>query len=158
MHTPTLDATKWWPGELGVTANYAIVMARCIIPEDDGSVNDYGVQPFLLQIRDLDTHKHMPGVKSGEIGPKFGYQNKDNGWMTLDKVRVPRSMMLQRFVKIDRDGSVSLNDDPKIMYSVMMNTRVEIILGTKYQYAYLLTIAMRYSVVRRQFKNISGQK
>merc|ERR1712025_458300 len=130
----------------------------CLVPEEDGQVNDYGVQPFLLQIRDRDTHKHMPGVKTGELGPKFGYQNKDNGWMTLDHVRVPRNMMLQRFMKVDSDGSVSLNDDPKIMYSVMMNTRVEIILGTKIQFLFLLQIALRYSVVRRQFKNISGQK
>ena len=31
----------------------------------------------------------MPGVKSGDIGPKFGYNGKDNGWMTFDKVRIP---------------------------------------------------------------------
>ena len=54
-------------------------------------MDDYGIQPFIVQIRDRDTHKHMPGVKTGEIGPKFGYQAKDNGWMTLDKVRIPRS-------------------------------------------------------------------
>lgn len=73
----------------------------------------------------------MPGIKTGEIGPKFGYNNKDNGWMTIDKVRIPRSQMLQRFLTIDRDGSVSMGDNPKIMYSIMMNTRVEIVLGTK---------------------------
>lgn len=64
--------------------------------------------------------------------------------------------MLQRFLAIDRDGSVSMGDNPKIMYSIMMNTRVEIILGTKLGFAALLTIALRYSVVRRQFRNISG--
>ena len=47
-------------------------MARLII-ESEGSKNDYGVVPFIVQIRDRDTHKHMPGVKTGEIGPKFGY-------------------------------------------------------------------------------------
>lgn len=49
-----------------------------------------------------------------------------------------------------------MGDNPKIMYSIMMNTRVEIILGTKIAFVNLLTIALRYSVVRRQFRNISG--
>ena len=91
LDTPSIDATKWWPGELGGTANFALVMAKCLIPDEHGNMDDYGIQPFIVQIRDRDTHKHMPGVKTGEIGPKFGYQAKDNGWMTLDKVRIPRS-------------------------------------------------------------------
>ena len=28
IHTPDLEATKWWPGELGLTANHAMVFAR----------------------------------------------------------------------------------------------------------------------------------
>ena len=48
LHTPSIDATKWWPGELGNTANFAIVMARCLIPEEDGQVNDYGIQPYIV--------------------------------------------------------------------------------------------------------------
>jgi len=31
INTPTLTATKWWPGELGKFANYAAVAARMII-------------------------------------------------------------------------------------------------------------------------------
>jgi len=50
--TPTLTSTKWWPGDMGRFANYALVMARLII-EDDGEKNDYGPMPFLVQIRDL---------------------------------------------------------------------------------------------------------
>ena len=90
LNTPSLDATKWWPGEMGRMANYALVYARLLIPDDDGDLNDYGLAPFLVQIRDLDNHKHMPGVKTGDMGPKFGYGSKDNGWMTLDHVRIPR--------------------------------------------------------------------
>lgn len=69
-------------------------MAKCLIPEDNGSVNDHGIQPFIVQIRSSETHKYMPGIKCGELGPKFGYHAKDNGWMTLDQVRIPRSQML----------------------------------------------------------------
>ena len=62
LHTPSIDATKWWPGELGGTANFALVMAKCLIPDGQGNMDDYGIQPFILQIRDRDTHKHMPGI------------------------------------------------------------------------------------------------
>jgi len=48
----------------------------------------------------------MPGVKTGDMGPKFGFFGIDNGWMTMDKVRIPRSHMLQRFIGVDREGSV----------------------------------------------------
>jgi len=50
----------------------------------------------------------MPGVQSGDLGPKLGYHEKDNGWMTLKNVRIPRNQMLQRFMKVDRDGSFSI--------------------------------------------------
>jgi len=57
LNSPTPSSTKWWPGELGRFANYALVFAKMII---DG--NDYGISPFLVQIRSLETHKWMPGV------------------------------------------------------------------------------------------------
>ena len=79
-----MTATKWWPGEIGRMANVAIVFAKLIIPDEDGDQNEYGVVPFVVQIRNRDNHKHMPGVKTGDIGPKLGYHGKDNGWMTLD--------------------------------------------------------------------------
>lgn len=94
IHTPTMTATKWWPGELGRYANFAVVFAQLIIPDEDGSTNNYGVAPFLVQLRDRDTHKHMPGVKTGNLGPKLGFHDKDNGWCTFNQVRIPRDQML----------------------------------------------------------------
>jgi len=89
IHTPTITATKWWPGDMGIHANFALIYARLII--DD---NDYGVVPFLVQIRDRETHKWMPGIKSGDMGPKFGFHSKNNAWLTLDNVRIPRNQLL----------------------------------------------------------------
>tara|TARA_B110000285_G_C15014769_1_gene558432 strand:- start:696 stop:887 length:192 start_codon:yes stop_codon:yes gene_type:complete len=49
INTPDPKATKWWPGEMGRYANYAVVFARLIIPDDDGDdKNDYGVAPFMV--------------------------------------------------------------------------------------------------------------
>ena len=121
-------------------------------------MNDYGVVPFLVQIRCRDTHRHMPGVNSGDLGPKLGYVGKDNGWMTMDKVRIPRNQMLQKFISVDRDGSVAIQGDMRVLYSVMMLIRCSIINSTKMYMAQALTIAIRYSCVRRQFRNISGKK
>jgi acyl-CoA oxidase len=36
----------------------------------------------------------MPGVECGDIGPKLGYHSKDNGWLILKNVRIPRNQML----------------------------------------------------------------
>ena len=57
IHTPTNTATKWWPGEMGRYATHASVFARLIIHG-----NFYGVCPFIVQIRDINTHKHLPGI------------------------------------------------------------------------------------------------
>ena len=32
INTPTITATKWWPGDMGRYANFALVYARLIIP------------------------------------------------------------------------------------------------------------------------------
>jgi acyl-CoA oxidase len=98
----------------------------------------------------------MPGIKCGDMGPKFGYGSKDNGWLTLDNVRIPRDNMPCRFVKVDRDGSVSIEGDLRIIYSTMLKTRFSIISAGPCVLLNATLTACRYSVVRRQFKNISG--
>jgi acyl-CoA oxidase len=42
LHTPTIRATKFWPGSMGIMANWAVVYARCIV-----GTKDLGVKPFL---------------------------------------------------------------------------------------------------------------
>lgn len=98
----------------------------------------------------------MPGIECGDMGPKLGYIGKDNGFLVMKNVRIPRNQMLQRFITVDREGSVSISGDLRILYSTMLYIRVSIICnGFKYL-ASCLTICLRYSAVRRQFRNISG--
>lgn len=78
LHSPTLSATKWWPGGMGKTATHAVVMARLFI-----AAKDYGPHAFIVQLRSLETHLPISGVKVGDIGPKFGYGGVDNGFMSL---------------------------------------------------------------------------
>jgi acyl-CoA oxidase len=158
LNTPTITSTKWWPGELGHFSNHALVFAKLIIKDEEENPNSYGVVPFIVQIRDLATHKHMAGVKTGNVGPKFGYNDKDNGWMTLNNVRVPRDNLLQRFIKVDSDGSVSVQGDLRMLYSTMLKVRNLIVISSKWIYHCALTVVLRYSIMRRQFKNITGMK
>ena len=43
IDTPCIEATKYWPGDLGRFSSHAIVFARLIIDE-----KDHGVQPFMV--------------------------------------------------------------------------------------------------------------
>jgi len=58
----------------------------------------------------------MPGVKVGDLGPKQGYDSKDNGWMMMDNIRVPRTNMLCRFAYVDKDGTFEIRGNPKAIY------------------------------------------
>lgn len=60
---------------MGRTANHAIVMAQLLIPKSPGSTNfaSKGVHAFIVQIRDMKTHKPLKGIAVGDIGPKYGY-------------------------------------------------------------------------------------
>ncbi len=40
-----------------------------------------GVQAFLVPIRDMETHEVLSGVEVGDIGPKYGFGTKDNGYL-----------------------------------------------------------------------------
>ena len=58
----------------------------------------------------------MPGVLVGDLGQKFGYNSKDNGWLMFDQVRIPRDQMLSRFAFIDKDGTFEIRGNPKALY------------------------------------------
>ena len=71
----------------------------------------------------------------------------------------PKKEEIRKMVaEVDRDGSVSIEGDLRIIYSTMLKTRFSIISGGSSTLLVATLIACRYSVVRRQFKNISGQK
>lgn len=118
IHTPNIKAAKFWPGVLGRFANHAIVFARVIV---DGE--DYGVQALIVQIRSIEEHLPLPGIRVGDLGPKFGYQTKDNGWMMFDHYRVPRDALLSRIAGIDKEGSFEIKGDLRLLYSIMLFTR-----------------------------------
>ena len=113
----------------------------------------HGLHVFLVPIRDPVTFKTLPGVEAGDIGPKQGFNTKDNGYAVFKNVVIPRRNMLMKFHVVSKEGKYSLQGDEKISYATMLMTRATITEMIFSMYSKIVTIATRYSVLRRQFKN-----
>jgi len=92
------------------------------------------------------------------MGPKIGYASKNNGWLHMTKIRIPRDQMMMKYTKVDKNGDFSIRGDTRVLYSVMMNIRTQLIYASAESLSKALIIAARYSCVRRQFKNTTGSK
>ncbi|XP_037347699.1 peroxisomal acyl-coenzyme A oxidase 2 [Talpa occidentalis] len=146
VHSPTLTATKWWPGDLGRSATHALVLAQLIC-----SGAQQGMHAFIVPIRSLQDHTPLPGITVGDIGPKMNFEHTDNGFLQLDHVRVPRENMLSRFAQVLPNGTYIKLGTKQSNYLSMVVVRVELLLGEiipLLQKACI--IAIRYSVIRRQ--------
>ncbi|XP_055374432.1 probable peroxisomal acyl-coenzyme A oxidase 1 [Condylostylus longicornis] len=145
LNSPTLTSYKWWPGGLGHTANYAIVVAQLYTKG-----KCHGIQPFIVQLRDEETHMPMPGIKIGEIGAKLGMNGVNNGYLGFENVRIPRTNMLMKNAQVLEDGTFVEPSTSVLTYGTMMFVRVVIVRDTASNLAKCSTIATRYSAIRRQ--------
>lgn len=118
VNTPTVTAIKFWPGDLGVMSNHVVFHGHLI-----SQGKDHGVHAFFCRIRDQDSHIPLKGVEVGDIGPKHGYIQKDNGYLSFKDFRIPREALLAQFTTISSEGEVSSIGDPKVAYSVMLQIR-----------------------------------
>ena len=103
----------------------------------------------MVQIREMDTFMPCKGITCGDIGPKFGYASKNNGWLALDNVRIPREQLFMKYTRVDREGNFSIEGDTRVLYSVMMNIRTQLIWHSGWALAQALVIGIRYSCIRR---------
>ena len=74
----------------------------------------------MVQIRSTDDFMPMKGIKCGDMGPKLGYNSKNNGWCTFDHVRIPRTNMLNKYTNVDEEGCFEIKGDVRALYSVMV--------------------------------------
>ena len=157
INSPTITSAKFWPGTLGRTANHAMVIARLI----DGDGIDRGIHNFLVPLRSMDDHTLLPGVETGDIGPKVGYNNMDNGFAYFKNVVIPRRNMAMRFAEVDVNGKYRkkhVSDAAsKIAYITMMQVRAMIVMGTAKALSMACTITIRYSAVRKQGYDEDGK-
>ncbi|XP_013149592.1 PREDICTED: probable peroxisomal acyl-coenzyme A oxidase 1 [Papilio polytes] len=145
LHSPALSSYKWWPGGLAHTANYCVVMARLYIKG-----KSHGIQPFMVQIRDEETHMPLPGIKLGEIGAKLGFNTVNNGFLGFENHRIPRDRMLMKNAQVSKDGTFVAGSNSKLTYGTMVFVRVMIVNNMANLLAKAVTIAVRYSAIRRQ--------
>ncbi|KFO25224.1 peroxisomal acyl-coenzyme A oxidase 2 isoform X2 [Fukomys damarensis] len=146
VHSPSMSAIKWWPGDLGRSATHALVMAQLVC-----SGTRQGIHAFLVPIRCLKEHSLLPGVTAGSIGPTMDLDHADNGFLRLDRVRVPRENMLNRFAQVLPDGTYIRFGTAQSNYLSMVVSRVDVLVnGVLPTLQKACVIAMRYSVIRRQ--------
>uniref|UniRef100_UPI00398EDA9D peroxisomal acyl-coenzyme A oxidase 2-like n=1 Tax=Pristiophorus japonicus TaxID=55135 RepID=UPI00398EDA9D len=153
LNTPEVSSMKWWPGDLGRSANHAVVLAQLYT---QGMCR--GMHAFIVQIRSLVDHSVLPGIKIGDIGPKMGFEHVDNGYLMMQNVHIPRENMLSRYSEVTSDGSYIKQGSDRINYITMVFTRVRIISRELVSaLSKACVIAIRYSVVRRQSELKPGE-
>lgn len=156
IHSPTLTASKWWNGSMGRTANHAIVVAQLYVPKsaDSPELINHGPHPFIVQIRDMKTHQPLEGIVVGDIGPKYGYAPMDNGYLLFNNFKVPHSAMLSNYSRVDPNTCTYTKPaNPAVVYGSLTAVRAAIIMHARLIIARAVTIAVRYTTVRRQFQD-----
>eukprot|EP01099_Mayorella_cantabrigiensis_P000673 TRINITY_DN1299_c0_g1_i1.p1 TRINITY_DN1299_c0_g1~~TRINITY_DN1299_c0_g1_i1.p1 ORF type:complete len:694 (+),score=191.78 TRINITY_DN1299_c0_g1_i1:87-2168(+) len=138
-------ATKIWIGLTGTVATHAIVFANLVVKG-----KNCGIQLFMVPIRDPQTGEMLSGITVGELGPKAGRGGLDNGFIQFTAVKVPRENMLMRWAKLSADGVFTPPPTPALVYGGTVTERVGSILGTVIATESALTVATRFSIVRRQ--------
>eukprot|EP00474_Spongospora_subterranea_P009338 CRZ09796.1 hypothetical protein [Spongospora subterranea] len=156
LNTPTETAQKIFIGNLACHGNHAAVFAQLIV----NGVH-HGVHVFVVKLREGDGTLSK-GVRIQDCGIKSGLQGVDNGRLWLDNKRVPRDALLQRFGAVTPEGKyVSDIAHNGIRFTTMIGAlvsgRIAVAQGAVNIAKVCLTIAVRYSLTRRQF-GPSGQK
>ena len=124
-------------------------MAQLVI---DGK--SYGPHPFIVQIRDLKTHEPLEGIAVGDIGPKFGFNTMDNGYILFNKVKVPHIGMMAKFSRVDPKTNKYVKPaNSALVYGTMTWVRSTIVQQAGGVLARGVVIALRYCAVRRQFQD-----
>uniref|UniRef100_A0A6S8AL55 acyl-CoA oxidase n=1 Tax=Aplanochytrium stocchinoi TaxID=215587 RepID=A0A6S8AL55_9STRA len=138
---------------MGKTSTHCLVYANLII---EG--REYGFHVFMVQLRD-ENHRPLPGVEPGEVGPKYGDNGTETGFLRLFNVHIPRNWMLMKNQQVLEDGSYVKEDkNSKAQYGTMLSIRAGLVMGAGYRLAQGVTIAVRYSCVRHQgFTNTQGE-
>ncbi|XP_069809763.1 peroxisomal acyl-coenzyme A oxidase 1 isoform X1 [Dendropsophus ebraccatus] len=152
LNSPTVSSIKWWPGGLGKTSNHAVVLAQLYT---QGECK--GLHAFIVPIRQIGTHNPLPGVTVGDIGPKFGFDETDNGFLKFDKVRIPRENMLMKYAQVEPDGTYRKPLSDKLTYGTMVFIRSMIVGDSARSLSRACTIAVRYSAVRHQSEIRPGE-
>ncbi|XP_045172714.2 peroxisomal acyl-coenzyme A oxidase 3-like [Mercenaria mercenaria] len=158
INTPDFEACKIWSGNMGKNATHAIVYAQLYTA--DGKC--HGLHSFVVPIRDQNLMA-LPGVMVGDMGEKLGQNGLDNGFLSLNKYRIPRENLLNKTGDVTPDGQyVTPYKDPNKRFGASLGAlsggRVGITGMAACNLKLALPIAIRYSAVRKQFGPEDGEE
>jgi acyl-CoA oxidase len=150
MNTPNERGAKFWIGNAAQTANLSVIFANLIVKG-----KDYGIHAFIVPLRNNNSTT-LPGVIINDCGDKMGAQGIDNGMIMFRNVRVPRTNLLDKVTQVAADGTVNSIFAEKskrfaVQLAALSDGRVKIAISCLSTALIPLTIALRYSAVRRQF-------
>ena len=144
---------KYWIGLAGQVANNAVIWANLIVKG-----KSHGPHGFIVQLRDPDTHELMPGVIAGDCGPKNGLNFIDNGFIKVEKLRIPKSHLLGKIGRVDENGNYvsDIKSDGQRFgrhMSALSVGRAALAQACLGGCTNALAIAFRYVCQRRQFQS-----
>ncbi len=145
IDTPDIKATKWWIGAAGHTATHAVTLCKLII---HNKAKD--LIWIIVPLRNRQTGKLLPGIAAGSVGPKFGRQGVDNGWIQFHQVRVPRENMLSRWCQVTAQGEYIPPSHSSLPYFPLILERIVVIQGIFNSISQGVTIGTRFAYRRRQ--------
>lgn len=151
INSPTPTSAKWWIGGLAKNANMAVVFAQLYIEN-----SCKGVHAFVIPIRDRDTHEILDGCVIGDCGPKIGVDSIDNGFVLFHNYRASYDSLLDKLSNITPEGkfkSSIKNHDKRFsaMLGGLIRGRMAVVWGSEINLRNAMTVAIRYSAVRKQF-------
>ena len=157
INTPFRAATKEYLGNAALHGIAATVFAQLIT----NGVN-HGVHCFYVPLRGEDGND-LPGIGREDDGLKGGLNGIDNGRLSFDHVRVPRTNLLNKYGDVAPDGTyTSPIDSPGRRFFTMLGTlvqgRVSLDGASSWASALGLHIAITYATQRRQFDGANGQE
>ncbi|MEV8218337.1 acyl-CoA dehydrogenase [Microbacterium sp. NPDC077391] len=157
INTPFRAATKEYLGNAALHGVAATVFAQLIT----NGVN-HGVHCFYVPLRG-DDGVDLPGIGREDDGLKGGLNGIDNGRLSFDHVRIPRTNLLNRYGDVAADGTYSSEiSSPGRRFFTMLGTlvqgRVSLDGAASWASALGLHIAITYATQRRQFDGADGSE
>lgn len=151
LTTPHDGARKDYIGNAAAHGEMAVVFAQLEVAGEQ-----HGVHALVVPIR-VDGEP-APGVRIGDCGTKLGLNGVDNGRLWFDRVRVPRSHLLDRFASVSADGVYSSPIESQgrrffTMLGTLVQGRVSVGGAGINAAKVALTVAIRYADRRRQFSS-----
>jgi acyl-CoA oxidase len=157
VHTPDSGARKDYIGNAARDGRMAVVFAQLVTASEE-----HGVHALLVPLRDPDG-RVLPGVSIEDCGHKAGLNGVDNGRISFDHVRVPRSALLDRYGSVAADGTYSSPIDGVgrrffTMLGTLVRGRISVAGGAGSATKKALALAIRYGETRRQFTRPDGDE